>query len=422
MSGSNGRSRSPRLRRWRDRAFLILCASIAGVSMFVLAWLIGEMVSQGVAHLDRDFLTSYPSRRAASAGFKSALWGSVWLVCVCAAVALPLGVAAAVFLEEFAPQRRTWRAMHSFAGLNISNLAGVPSIVYGIIGLTVFVRMFGLFGSPNLSMYDQWERVRLQDGTHAAGRLVEQSDQSLVLEHPRDGVRSIVSAAITSRDSIHIRRHKLELSSGRRLAGPHIGRTSEGLLELDTDDRERVVIDPAEVVSYEYSRVLTIGHPDSFFYFRLPLGGSVLAGGLTLMLVILPIIIIACREALRAVPSSLREGSLALGATRWQSVRRMVLPAAIPGIMTGCILAVSRAIGEAAPLLVVGGLLVVFAVPQNLMDDFSAMPLQIFNWAGRPQEDFHRLAASGILVLLMVLVAFNMLAIVIRQWFHKPLT
>jgi phosphate transport system permease protein len=167
--------------------------------------------------------------------------------------------------------------------------------------------------------------------------------------------------------------------------------------------------------------MVEFGNQDSFFYFRLPPGGSVLAGGLTLVLVILPVVIISSREALRAVPGSLREASFALGATRWQMVRRMILPSALPGIMTGAILSTSRAIGEAAPLLVVGGFLFITFTPRNIMDDFAAMPLQIFNWAGRPQEDFHDVAASGILVLLMVLLAFNLLAILVRHKLEKPL-
>jgi phosphate transport system permease protein len=219
-----------------------------------------------------------------------------------------------VYLEEFAPRNRLTR----FIQLNISNLAGVPSIVYGIIGLTAFTYMFGLFGTPT---------------------------------------------------------------------------------------------DPA----FEF------GSPDSFWYIRLPFGGCVLTGGLTLMIVVLPIVIIASQEALRAVPDSLREGALAAGATRWQMVWCMTLPAALPGIMTGIILSMSRAIGEAAPLLVVGGFLFVTFTPRNLMDDFAAMPLQIYNWASRPQAEFYRVAASGIIVLLAVLLTFNALAVVIRQRFQKPL-
>ena len=305
----------PRQRRvLRDRLFVALCVTIALISVLVLVVLLGSIVKQGLTYLNWDFLNNYPSRFPAKAGFKGAMWGSLWLVGICGLVALPLGIGAAVYLEEFAPRNR----FTTFIKLNISNLAGVPSIVYGIIGLTAFTYMFGLFGSPS---------------------------------------------------------------------------------------------DPA----------VEIGNPESPFYIRLPFGGCVLTGGLTLMIVVLPIVIIASQEAIRAVPDSLREGALATGATRWQMVSRMTLPAALPGIMTGVILAMSRAIGEAAPLLVVGGFLFVTFTPRNLMDDFAAMPLQIYNWASRPQAEFAKVAASGIIVLLTILLSFNAVAVFIRQKFHKPL-
>jgi phosphate transport system permease protein len=301
-------------RKVKDRLFVVLCVLVTFVSVAVLGTLLWSIVAQGMTHLRWDFLTTFPSRFPEKAGFKVALWGSLWLVAICAATALPLGVGAAIYLEEFAPRNRFTR----FIQLNISNLAGVPSIVYGIIGLTVFSYMFGLFGSPK----DPW---------------------------------------------------------------------------------------------------YTFGEPENWYYFRIPFGGCVLTGGLTLMLVILPIVVIAARESLRAVPDSLREGALAVGATRWQMVARMTLPAAIPGIMTGVILAISRAIGEAAPILVVGGFLFVTFTPANLMDDFAAMPLQIFNWASRPQADFANVAATGIIVLLAILLFFNATAVFVRYKFQKPL-
>jgi phosphate transport system permease protein len=305
----------PRQRRMlRDRLFVALCVLITLISVIVLAVLLISIVKQGLTYLNWEFLKNYPSRIPAKAGFKGAMWGSLWLVAICGLVALPLGIGAAVYLEEFAPRNK----FTTFIKLNISNLAGVPSIVYGIIGLTAFTYMFGLFGSPT---------------------------------------------------------------------------------------------DPA----------VELGDPESFFYIRLPFGGCVLTGGLTLMIVVLPIVIIASQEAIRAVPDSLREGALATGATRWQMVSRMTLPAALPGIMTGVILAISRAIGEAAPLLVVGGFLFVTFTPRNLMDDFAAMPLQIYNWASRPQAEFAKVAASGIIVLLIILLTFNAIAVFIRQKFHKPL-
>ncbi len=305
-------------RTLQNRGFLVVCLAATSLSVLMLAVLMVSILLKGWAFLDLQFLSDFPSRKPEKAGFRGALMGSLWVCAVCAFSALPLGVGTAVFLEEYKPRSRLLRRLHGFVQLNITNLAGVPSIVYGIIGFTAFARMFGLFGT---------------------------------------------------------------------------------------------VTEPA----------FEIGSVDSLFYFRLPFGGSVLTGGLTLMLVVLPIVIVSAQEALRAVPDSLREGALAAGATRWQMVSRMTLPAAIPGIMTGAILAMSRAIGEAAPLLVIGGFLFVQFVPNNLMDDFAAMPLQIYNWAGRPQDDFRSVAAAGIVVLLTVLLVFNGLAIFIRQKLQKPL-
>ncbi|MBM4113539.1 MAG: phosphate ABC transporter permease PstA, partial [Phycisphaerae bacterium] len=243
------------------------------------------------------------------------LWGSIWVCGICGLVALPTGVATAIYLEEFAPKNR----LTNFIRLNISNLSGVPSIVYGIIGLTAFARLFNIFG--------------------------------------------------TNRDA------------------------------------------PG----------LQLGTPDDWYYFRLPLGSGVLAGGLTLMLVVLPIVIISSQEAIRAVPNSLRQGALAMGSTRWQMVWRMTLPASIPTIMTGAILAMSRAIGEAAPLLVLGVPLFMRRTPENLMSEFTVLPLQIYRWAADPRQDFRDLAASGIIVLLVVLLSFNAIAIFIRQKLQKQL-
>jgi phosphate transport system permease protein len=166
----------------------------------------------------------------------------------------------------------------------------------------------------------------------------------------------------------------------------------------------------------------TIGTKENWYYFQLPLGRGILAGALTLMLVVLPIVIISTQEALRAVPNSLREGALAVGATKWQMVRRMTLPAAVPGIMTGAILALSRAIGEAAPMMVIAGIVYITFTPKHLMDEFTVMPLQIFDWAGRPQKGFGDVAATGIIVLLGVLLTFNAVAVFIRQKFHRSVT
>jgi phosphate transport system permease protein len=306
--------RSAASRLFQNRAFLWLCLIATNLAVLALAILLISIVWQGWSTLDADFVTQRASRKPDNAGILVPLWGSVWVCAICGLVALPLGVGTAIYLEEFARRTRFTR----FIQTNILNLAGVPSIVYGILGLTAFARMFGAFGTG-------------------------------------------VDAGVA------------------------------------------------------------FGNPDGLFYFRLPFGSSVLAGGLTLMLVILPIVIISTQEALRAIPPSLRSGALALGATTWQTVWGMTLPAAVPGIMTGAILAMSRAIGESAPLLVVGSALFLMATPNNLMSDFSVLPLQIFNWAQRPQAGFHDLAASAIIVQLIVLLAFNGVAVFIRQRLQKPL-
>ena len=307
-------ARSASTRLFQNRAFLWLCLLATNLAVLALAILVVSILWQGWGTLDWDFLRSTASRKPENAGIIVPLWGSVWVCAICGLVALPLGVGTAIYLEEFARRTRFTRIVQT----NILNLAGVPSIVYGILGLTAFARMFGAFGS-----------------------------------------------------------------------GADAG--------------------------------IEVGDPESLFYLRLPFGSSVLAGGLTLMLVILPIVIISTQEALRAIPPSLRAGALALGATTWQTVWGMTLPAAVPGIMTGSILAMSRAIGESAPLLVVGSALFLLATPNNLMSDFSVLPLQIFNWAQRPQAGFHDLAASAIVVQLVVLLAFNGVAVFIRQKLQKPL-
>jgi phosphate transport system permease protein len=319
-----------------NRGFLLVCLVATNFAVLLLAVLLISIAYKGLPwlfdfasikasfseggdgfagfkHWFRwEFFTEFTSRKAKSAGIRAPLWGSVWVCAICALTALPVGVGTAIYLEEFAPRNRVTR----FIQTNIRNLAGVPSIVYGILGLTAFSRLFGVFGAD-----EAW----------------------------------------------------------------------------------------------------SIGDPESLFYLQLPFGQGVLAGGLTLMLVILPIIIIASQEAFRSIPNSLREASLALGSTKWQTVWNVTLPAAIPMIMTGSILAISRAIGEAAPLLVLGVPLFISNTPINMMSDFTILPMQIYNWASRPQEDFHGIAAAAIIVLLVVLLTFNAIAVFIRQKLHRSL-
>ena len=265
---------------------VFIAATLVGIVM--LAVLLVDVWRDGAGALDRDFLTSAPSRLAERAGIMPALMGTLWLLVITALASFPLGLATAIWLEEYAPRGR-WRDVIQ---TNIANLAGVPSVIYGLLGLAVFVRAM------------------------------------------------------------------------------HMGR-------------------------------------------------SVLAGAMTLTLLILPVIIIASQEAIRAVPSSYRLGAYALGATRWQVTRHHVLPAAMPGILTGTILALSRAIGETAPLIVVGALGFVTFAPTGPMDSFTVLPNQIFNWISRPQDAFHELAAGGIIVLLAVLLGMNAIAILLRNRYQS---
>ncbi len=258
------------------------------LGLVALGALLYDVARDGLGRLSWEFITSYPSRRAEQAGILPALVGSVYVIGLTTLIAVPLGVGAAIHLEEYGVRGRFSRIIE----INISNLAGVPSIIYGLLGLGLFVRVLGM-------------------------------------------------------------------------------------------------------------------------------GRSVLAGSCTLALLVLPVIIISTREALRAVPKSLREGSHALGATRWQTIWHQVLPAAFPGILTGLILALSRAIGETAPLITIGALTYVPFLPSDLYSPFTVLPIQIFNWVSRPQAAFAENAAAGIVVLLLLLLAMNAVAIVLRDRFQK---
>jgi len=275
-------------RRRANAIFTSLCLAAIVLAILFLAILLVEVLRRAWGWVDLQFITSYPSRFPAQAGVLSALVGSIWLVVLTGLLAVPVGVATAVYLEEYAPAGR-WRDLIQ---VNISNLAGVPSIVYGLLGLGLFVR-------------------------------------------------------------------------------------------------------------------------------TMMLGRSLLAGALTMSLLVLPIVIVAAQEAIRAVPPTMREASFALGATRWQTVRHHVLPAALPGILTGVILAISRALGEAAPLITIGALTFVPFLPDGPLSPFTVLPIQIFNWTSRPQEDFQRVAAAGIVVLLVLLLTANAVAILVRDYHRR---
>lgn len=270
----------------RRQGALLRAAAVAATALglVVLGILLVQVVAEAAPWLRPSFLTEYTSRIPRRAGVLAAIVGTFWLMVVTAAFAVPVGVGAAVYLEEYARPGR-WVDL---VRLNIANLAGVPSVIYGVLGLAVFVR-------------------------------------------------------------------------------------------------------------------------------ALAFGASFLSGGLTLGLLVLPVIVVATQEALRAVPRGLREASYALGATRWQTVRTHLLPQAAPGALTGIILALSRAIGETAPLLVVGAATFIAFMPATPLDAFSALPIQIYNWTARPQADFRGLAAAGIVVLLAVLLVMNGIAIWLRN-------
>lgn len=268
-------------------ASFVFLASVL-VSLLVLGVLLGRILIQGLPHLDWQFIQNLPSRKPEAAGIQTALVGTIWLMGVVAFTSLIIGVGTAIYLEEYAKKSK----LTSFIEMNISNLAGVPSIVFGLLGLTVFVRY-------------------------------------------------------------------------------------------------------------------------------LSLGTSVLAAGLTMSLLILPVIIVSSQEAIKAVPNSLREASYAMGATKWQTTIKVVLPSAIAGILTGVILALSRAVGETAPLVVLGLPLFLAFLPTSLLDSMTVLPMQIYNWTSRPQVEFHDIAAAGIIVLLLLLIVMNLIAIVIRNKFQK---
>lgn len=275
-------------RKLMGTLFLVLCLAATSVGVITLMVLLTDVLIDGLGRLSPDFLNSYASRFADRAGIKAPLFGTFWVLLLTAVISFPMAVGAAIYLEEYAPKNWVTRVIQ----VNIANLAGVPSIVYGILGLAVFVRGMNL-------------------------------------------------------------------------------------------DR------------------------------------SLLSGALTLSILILPVIIMAAQEAIRAVPSTIRQAAYGLGATRWQVTRLQVLPMALPGILTGTILALSRAVGETAPLIMIGALSFIAFTPQGIMDQFTVLPLQIYNWISRPGEDFHAIAATAIIVLLGLLLTMNALAIVLRNRYSR---
>lgn len=276
-------------RKIKSYIFYFLCLISTLLCLFLLGVLLFHLFMQGKEYFSWDFLNNFPSRRASIAGVKPGIYGTFYLMVLTGLIAVPLGISTAIYLEEYAPKNKRWI---NLIQINISNLAGMPSIIYGLLGLSVFVRFFGL-------------------------------------------------------------------------------------------------------------------------------GRSILSGALTLALLILPVIIIASQGAIRSVPQALRDAGYALGGRKFHVVFTQVLPAALPGIMTGVILSLSRAIGEAAPLIVVGAVGYISYLPHSAMDGFTVLPIQIYNWASRPQEEFQGLASAAILVLLIGLFSLNFVAVYIREHFQR---
>lgn len=362
MSASDQQFESRLAARHRSgRIFELTCFLSTWFGVTVLFVLLVGVIWQAVGWLDWQFLTSYDSRHPEEAGILAAVWGSLWLISFTALFSVPIGVGAALYLEEYGTDNWLKRVIQ----VNLSNLAGVPSIVYGILGLTVFVRMFGLF---------------------------QEGDQGPVL----GGLFG----------------HLAELI-------PLLSGLFNGI--------EQFLAGPKTIDLSLYFATIRI---------PLPFGRTVVSGAATLTLLILPVVIVAAQEGLRAVPPSIRHASYALGATQWQTIRHQVLPAATPGILTGVILAISRAIGETAPLIMIGALTYVAFTPGGItepsdvitnpqgvadapFDIFTALPIQIYNWVSRPKAEYQHVAAAGILVLLAVLLVLNAIAIVIRNRFGK---
>lgn len=274
--------------RIKDQIFKIWGIGCTLFGLIILLFFIGDILVDGLQRIDWSFITNLPSRKAEKSGIYTALIGSVWILLLTTLIALPVGIAAGIYLEEYSKKGR----LSALLEINISNLAGVPSIIYGLLGLEVFVRVMGL-------------------------------------------------------------------------------------------------------------------------------GASVLAGSLTLSLLILPIIIVATREAIKAVPSSIKDASYALGASKWQTIWHQILPASSGGILTGVILALSRAVGETAPLIVIGALAYVPFAPSTPMDEFSVLPIQIFNWISRPQHGFIENAAAAIIILLLITFIMNGIAVYFRNKWQK---
>ena len=388
--------RSEANRKSKNSYFSVLCLLVCGLVVMTLVLLLASIFITGGNWLSWGFLfANHLEDNPEQSGIWQAIVGSIAMCVLCAICALPIGIGTAIFLEEFQPRNKWLRGLHWLVQLNINNLAGVPSIVYGILGVTAFVYMFSYFPSitPNdPPSYEIGANYRYQMRT-LGGDIVnfpcpDKTDKSFRVDQPLE--------AVDSQGNVFM----LKVVD-RRSAAPK---------------NDPVLLNQTVVKGKKPS----LYAEKSFFYFHLPFGKTVLAAGLTLGLVILPIVIIASQEALRAVPASLREAALGMGATQWEAVREVVLPAATPGFMTGAILVMSRAVGEAAPVLaVMGGVLVTTNGLTHLMAKTPVLPVTIYKWAGDENVGFEHLAAAAIIVLLVLLLVMNSVAILIRSRYEK---
>lgn len=484
-------------RRAFNLGFRIACICAATIALFVLGALLFSILKQGLPRLLGDglsglgqFLGGSPKMSEPDkSGIGPALAGSVSILAICALSAIPLGVASAILLEEYKPGNRTLKSLHGFIQSNITNLAGVPSIVYGILGYSVFVLMFGWLGtltSPGFDMGQDFfleypgagkevfyvksrEDARLtpaaldSDQVFYASLSDANADKPIQIKIVPEGELNVIREdAKTRTDAANAamkralrrvmvdRKAQIDQATAEDIADQMLSPIAD-TMKADYETAKAKVIDKllamdgmtsvemiparievwnalidAEMEAAGLTGLIIEGTEplmksvEHWYYFQLPFGKSVLAGGLTLMLVILPVIIVASQEAIRAVSQEMRSGVLALGGTKWQAIEKVVMPAAIPGICTGTILALSRAIGEAAPILLIG-YVGQQAAPDHLMDGFAALPLEIYNWTKEANPEFKLVAAAGIIVLLIVLFSFNAVAVFIRQKFQKDL-
>jgi phosphate transport system permease protein len=384
-------------RTFKNYSFLLVCLVASMLAVLILVSLLTAILFLGTPALSWDFLrNTHVENQPHLSGISQALVGSVAICLICGLVAMPIGIGTAIYLEEFQPRRRWMRIFQNIVQLNINNLTGIPSIVYGILGVSIFVYMFGLFRPIQVNQVPDFEigvDYFYQAKTVSDRRLgIEGQLFSFPASDPRQAIFEINQPlAVTRYDGSDVMLNVIQAETNL------------------PDDRELL------------SRTVRQGTAASRFskralgYFHLPLGKSLLAAGLTLALVVLPIIIIASQEAIRAVPSSLREASIGLGATGWQTVYGAVLPQALPRIMTGAILAMSRAIGEAAPVIaVMGGVLGTTRGLTNLMEATPVLPVTIYKWSSHPNVQYEQLAAGAIIVLLLILLFINSIAIAIR--------